>query len=136
MDLNGLYQVIVLALATAAISVTTSKSRLFASAREWSAKKNTWLGELVSCSYCTSHWVAITLVVIYQPVVVSQWVVIDLFVSVFVIVAIAAIVSGVVIKLTPFRSVNDTPHDVHSNGAINNVREESSLSSVSNSSIR
>lgn len=131
MDLNGLYQIIVLALATAAISVTTSKSRLFASAREWSAKKSTWLGELVSCSYCTSHWVAIALVVIYQPVAVSQWIVIDLIVSVFVIVAIAAIVSGVVIKLTPFRAVSDVPHDAHSSSANGSIREESSNMSIS-----
>lgn len=109
MSMIGLYQVAILALATAAVSVTTSKSRVFASAREWIASRNNWLGELVSCSYCTSHWVAIVLVAIYRPVLISQWIVIDLLVSVFGVVAIAAVVSGVIMKLNPFRGADDAP---------------------------
>lgn len=107
MNITGLYQVAVLALATAAISATVSKARVFAFAREWIASRNTWLGELVSCSYCTSHWVAIALVAIYRPVLISQCIAVDLLVSVFGVVAISAIVSGVIIKLNPFPSRND-----------------------------
>lgn len=103
MNLIGLYQVTVLAVAVAAVAVTVSKARVFASTREWIAKRNAWLGELVSCSYCTSHWVALALVAIYRPVLVEQWIVVDLLVSLFAMVAIAAIISGVIIKLTPFR---------------------------------
>lgn len=124
MNIIGLYQVAVLALATAAISVTVSKARVSASAREWIASRSTWLGELVSCSYCTSHWVAIALVAIYRPVLISQWIVVDLLVSVFGMVAIAAIVSGVIIKLNPFGGA-----DGASRIARNDVYEESNASS-------
>lgn len=126
MNMIGLYQVAILALATAAISVTVSKARVLASAREWIASRNNWLGELVSCSYCTSHWVAIALVAIYRPVLVSQWIIVDLLVSVFGVVAIAAIVSGVIIKLNPFRGEGGVSHV-----ADNSVHEENNASSSS-----
>lgn len=108
MNMIELYQVAVLALAVAAISVTTSKSRMFASSRVWIAGRSEFLGELASCHYCTSHWLAIVLVAIYRPVLVPQWFLIDLIVSVFAMVAISALISGVIIKLTPFRG--DVPH--------------------------
>lgn len=117
MNAIGLYQVAVLALATAAISVTISKARIFASAREWIASRNTWLGELVSCSYCTSHWVAIALVAIYRPVLIPQWFIVDLIVSVFGMVAISAVISGVIIKLNPFRDSGYAPRRSAGNSA-------------------
>ncbi|MBI4415235.1 MAG: DUF1360 domain-containing protein [Candidatus Kerfeldbacteria bacterium] len=103
MNWSGFQCVIILALATAAISVTMAKARIFASAREWIAARNGWLGELAACSYCTSHWVAIALVAVYRPVLVRQWIVIDLFVSVFVVVALASLVSGAISRLIPFQ---------------------------------
>ena len=114
MNLTGFYQVAVLALATSAISVTISKARLFASLREWIASRNEWLGDLVSCSYCTSHWVAIALIAIYRPVLVPQWMPLDFLVSVFGVVAIAAVISGLITKLNPFlESVQDKPvHEI------------------------
>ncbi len=103
MNTGGLYQVIVLALATAAISVTIAKARMFASVRKWIAERNEWLGDLASCNYCMSHWVSIAFVVIYRPVLIPQWIFVDLLVSMFVMVTIAAIVGGVIVKLNPFR---------------------------------
>lgn len=97
------YQVVVLALATAAISTTISKGRIFASTREWIIERNEWLGKLVSCSYCISHWVALVFVAIYRPILIQQWFIVDFFVSVFSVVAISAIISGVIIKLTPWQ---------------------------------
>lgn len=104
MDISGLCQIAVLSLATAAISVTISKARVFASARQWVAERNKWLGELLSCSYCTSHWVAIAFVAIYCPVIIAQGNIVDLIVAVFTVVAMAAVVSGVIIKLNPFQN--------------------------------
>jgi hypothetical protein len=100
--MNSLGQVTMIALATAAISLTTARGRIFAPFREWVASKSTWFGELVSCFYCTSHWLAIAFVAVYQPVLVQKWIILDLFVSVFVVVAIAALVSSVVIRLTSY----------------------------------
>lgn len=131
MNFEGLYQVAVLALATAAISVTTSKARVFAFARKWIAGRNQWLGDLASCPYCTSHWVAIAFVAIYHPVLVPQLIVVDFFVSVFVMVAIAAIISGVIIKLTPFHEAIDIPQ-----GVGNNTLEENNTNNTGNASRR
>lgn len=111
MVLDELYHVAVLALATAAISVTVSKARIFAFVRGWIASRSRRLGELVSCSYCTSHWVAIGLVAVYRPVLISQWIILDLIISVFSVVAIAAIVSGVITKLNPFHGTENAARD-------------------------
>lgn len=100
MNILGLYQIIALALATAAISVTISKAVIFASLREWIEEHNSWFGELINCHYCTSHWVAMAFVAMYRPVFIQLWIGIDLIVSLFCVVAISAIVSGVIIKLT------------------------------------
>lgn len=134
MNMIGLYQVAVLALMTAAISVTISKSRVFASAREWITARNTWFGELVSCSYCMSHWVAIVLVAIYRPVMISQWMFVDLIVSVFGVVAIAAIISGVIIKLNPFREA-DRANNVSRLRGVDNRYPRTEDNSASSSNI-
>ena len=107
MNLQELFRVFVLALATSAISVTISKAKVFEALRYWIAKRNKWFGELVSCSYCTSHWVAIAFVAIYRPRPIHQFFLIDIIVSVFVIVIFSAIVSGLVMRLLQFHTEND-----------------------------
>lgn len=109
---TAMYQVVVLALATAAISTTISKGGIFASAREWIFERNEWLGKLVSCSYCTSHWVAMALVAFYRPVLVQQWLIADLVISVFSVVAISAIISGLIIKLIPFQQPQSAEDEI------------------------
>ncbi|MGD0576523.1 MAG: DUF1360 domain-containing protein [Candidatus Staskawiczbacteria bacterium] len=99
----AVYQAVVLALATATISVTVSKAKVFASAREQIAKRNAWLGDLVLCSYCTSHWVAFALVGIYGLRLVSRQPVVDFFVTAFAIVAVSAILCGTITRLIPFQ---------------------------------
>lgn len=117
MDFTSLYQVVVLAMAVAAIAVTTSKSRMFAPMREWLAERNSMLGELASCNYCTSHWLAIVFVAIYRPVLVPELFLVDLVVSVFVMVAIAAVVSGVIIKLNPSQGTSAYAFDREREGS-------------------
>lgn len=114
MDTNEMYQVLVLSLATAAISVTISRAQIFATFRAFVAEKSSWAGKLISCYYCTSHWVAIAFVLIYRPVLISRFFVIDLFVSTFSIVCIAALVGGIIIKLNVFRK----PDESHANVAM------------------
>ena len=41
---------------------TITKERIFLPVRERLGGKETWLGYLVSCPYCTSHWLAFVLV--------------------------------------------------------------------------
>lgn len=47
---------IILALASATVSVTLGASKLFAPWRRWIAGKSTFLGDLFSCPYCLGHW--------------------------------------------------------------------------------
>ncbi|NOG82214.1 MAG: DUF1360 domain-containing protein [Planctomycetes bacterium] len=41
--------------------------------------KNSFLGELFSCSYCFGHWVAFAFVTIYQPKLFEVWWLLDYF---------------------------------------------------------
>lgn len=97
-------EVIILSLVTASISTTTAHSSLFEPLRKWLMAKNKWLGKLAGCSYCTSHWVAFGCVAVFQPTLTDAWLPVDFAVSAFVIIAISAIVGGIIVKLTPFHS--------------------------------
>lgn len=103
MNMVALFQVAILALATAAISVTVSKAKVFSGVRERIARRSHWLGELLTCPYCTSHWVAFALVAIYRPVLVRAWFPVDLLVSAFVVVALAALLMGLILIAMPMR---------------------------------
>jgi len=100
--MNTLVQLATLASATSAISITITKGGVFSKQRQWIKGRNSWLGKLVSCPYCLSHWVAAALVAIYQPTPLSAWLPVDLAISVFITVAIAAVISGVILWLMPF----------------------------------
>ncbi|MBI3956750.1 MAG: DUF1360 domain-containing protein [Candidatus Kerfeldbacteria bacterium] len=103
MNLVEFCRVAVLALATAAIAVTVSKAKIFNGVRERVIRRSHRLGELLTCPYCTSHWVAFTLVAIYRPVLVQAWLPVDLLVSAFVVVALASLVMGLVLFAMPMR---------------------------------
>jgi len=105
--LNTLYMVLVLSLAVSAVSVTISKAGVFSWLRKWIASRNEWLGKLISCSYCMSHWIAIAVVCVYQPVLIKPYYILGLIVSIFVIVAVSAMVSGVIMYLNSFRGDED-----------------------------
>lgn len=99
-----LMEILILALATSAISVTVTKGAIFSGLRSWIINKSEWSGKLLSCPYCFSHWIAFALVMVYRPVLVTVWYPFDLIISVFVVVAVSAIISGVIIWLLPFHS--------------------------------
>lgn len=52
---------LLLAAAGSAITMTLTKGSIFASLRDWLADRP-FLGQLISCPYCTSHWVAAAIV--------------------------------------------------------------------------
>ena len=58
----------ILVLATATTTMTLTKGSLFEQPRAWLAEKNAWLGKVLSCPYCTSHWVAF----LYAPVIATK----------------------------------------------------------------
>jgi hypothetical protein len=100
MNFEGVYQVVVLAFATAIISTTIARAKVFSPFRRMVTSHSTWLGNLVSCFYCTAHWIGIGFVAIYRPVLIEKYPPIDIVVSAFATIAVAIIIAGVIIMLT------------------------------------
>lgn len=55
-------QVLAVSLVVMGLSHTVARERICAPLRAWLGGRDTWLGYLVSCPYCVSHWVAFVLV--------------------------------------------------------------------------
>ena len=97
---------IVMALATSAISLTVTKSKLFKTMRQFikfMAEPNVYghgwfelLSELLSCHYCFSHWVAFLMVWTCrtEDVNITTW-----FITSMAVVGAAAVNSGIVLWL-------------------------------------
>jgi hypothetical protein len=77
--------VIYLSFVTAAISFTVTETKIFKAPREWTKKKSTFLGDLLSCGYCFGHWVAFALVAVYRPKLFESWWLLDYFLTALVI---------------------------------------------------
>lgn len=83
-------QVVLLSMVAASISFTVTETQLFKPVREWVKRKNTFLGELLTCGYCFGHWIAFALVAVYQPRFFESWWLLDYFLTVLVIAWLAA----------------------------------------------
>lgn len=99
MNYDAFAQVLVMSMAVSVMSLTITRSRIFHEFREWVKSKNDYLGDLVSCFYCTSHWLAIGFTTFYKPQILNLWIGADLVLSMFVMVAGATLVSGAIQKL-------------------------------------
>ena len=73
-----------LSVVTASISYAVTESKLFKPVRE-PVRHESLLGRLLRCGYCFGHWVALVLVVIYQPRLFESWWLLDYFLTVLVI---------------------------------------------------
>jgi Protein of unknown function (DUF1360) len=60
--MHGFGQVLIVAALVMGLAHTVAKERLFAPLRERCGGKTTWLGYLLSCPYCASHWIAFVIV--------------------------------------------------------------------------
>ena len=78
-------KVIYLSFVTASISFTVTETKLFLPVREWVKKRNAFSGELISCGYCFSLWVAFGLVAIYRLRLFGGWWLLDYFLASLVI---------------------------------------------------
>ena len=70
------WKVLTVSLVVMGLSHTIARERLFAPLRRVLGGHETWLGYLVSCPYCVSHWVAFVLVPLtgtYAIAVVPHW---------------------------------------------------------------
>jgi hypothetical protein len=74
--LHALGQVLGLAMVVMGLSHSIARERIGAGLRAFLGGQETWLGYLVSCPYCVSHWIALLLVPItgtYPLDVVPRW---------------------------------------------------------------
>ena len=92
-----------LGLATAAISVTISKSNIGAPLRRGAFAIHDSLGAMVSCYYCIAHWIALGFALVYQQPAANLGLhFVNLIVLTFATVAVAAIFAGLIIALKKF----------------------------------
>jgi uncharacterized membrane protein len=74
--MTGVWQLVAVSLVVMGLSHTIARERIFAPLRARLGGRDTWLGYLVSCPYCVSHWIALILVPLtgtYAVNVVPRW---------------------------------------------------------------
>ena len=72
----GLFKLFAVSAVVMGIAQTISRERIFAPIRDRCGGKETWLGYLVSCPYCASHYIAFVVVPLtgaYYVTVQVQW---------------------------------------------------------------
>jgi Protein of unknown function (DUF1360) len=109
--LTTLYHVFLLSTAVAGISLFLTKSHLLNTMHDW--LEGTYVGKLLDCPWCTSHWVAAFFMVIYRPLLISwgnrpaweynswvNWIAtpVDYLVTWLVMVTLATLVASTVYK--------------------------------------
>lgn len=116
---------ITLGVANGFISLTVTKSQFFEFFRDFFFHRSfnpngnkrrfiSWIHDLVSCPYCFSHWVALTMVIIWQPKLtecgwrltwpvfgMNQTPICDYLVSLFALVGVASISVALYLRLQP-----------------------------------
>lgn len=93
-----MFEFIVLAMAVAAMSLTLAKAKVTSRLRGWLLTKVPWLGEMVQCIYCVSHWIAFGVALVVMPLQpYPDW--LNLLITTFSLVGLAAIINGAAIKL-------------------------------------
>jgi hypothetical protein len=85
-----------LGVACGALSLVVAKGKIFAKPHDWLASKFPFLDELLSCTWCVSHWVAMILVLIYRKSLCHS--VADYIVRVFVVVMLSQVVAAIMKK--------------------------------------
>lgn len=59
---HGFWHLLAVSAVVMGLAQTLAKEKIFAPLRDRLGGKETWLGYLVSCPYCASHWIAFVLV--------------------------------------------------------------------------
>ena len=96
--LVALETTVVLGFAIGAVCFTLARTKITQPLREKIKARNTWLGNLVGCPYCLSHWFAFGAAGLYRPRIVHLWLPLDVLVAAMVMVAVAAFVWGLIHK--------------------------------------
>jgi len=97
MILSPVFDLVVLGIATGAISMVVSRSTIFNAFHDWLEKRSVFLEDLLSCPWCLSHWIALVFTIIYHPLIVTSWFVpLDYFVTLMVMTVVAAITARII----------------------------------------
>lgn len=87
-----------LALTNATITLTLNRASIFDRPRDWLSKKSDFLGKLLGCPYCLSHWVAFVLVGIYRPQVLAAHWAVNFLAASFAVVTLTTFCVGLMFK--------------------------------------
>lgn len=90
---------LLLGLCCATVSYTLTKGSIFGPLRVWAIERSLWLGKLMSCPYCMSHWIALGAMVIFQPKMIGGPAWADYITTWFALVGLSALGAGSIFKL-------------------------------------
>lgn len=85
--MSDLLRLLVVGAAVATASFTITKSLVFSPLRVFIMNRSEWLGDLFTCYYCLSHWIAAASVAVVPAMQLSPWWPVDILVSWLFIVA-------------------------------------------------
>jgi hypothetical protein len=106
LNVRNVFHLAYLSVACGAISLVLTKSHVLNPMHDWLEKNAPFLGKMLSCPWCTSHWVALGLVLAYDPLAITEYdhatyqlmswfrfvlVPLDYVVAVFVMVALSTV---------------------------------------------
>lgn len=95
-----LTQVAVFSVAVGVVSLTLTQAAIFEWLRDWVEDRSEFLGELFNCPYCMAHWIALAVMLIYQPMLIGTgpaWA--NWTVSWFTLVGLGSLVSGLIMRV-------------------------------------
>lgn len=105
--MTTLESMLVVPVAIAAASLTLSRGKIFRKQRLWLKKRAPWLGALLSCPYCVSHWIAAAAYIAYPKWLFTGSVLGDFLLGVFYLVGTSALFSGLIMRLIAFAPDDD-----------------------------
>lgn len=114
--LHELDTILLLGAAVGVISTTITKARVFREWRMFLKRHSKWWGDLFSCAYCMSHWVAgaaITAAVLW-PIFPEEWPVYYYVIVAVILVLVATLTSALIQLANPF---NRDPDPADASGA-------------------
>lgn len=90
---------LLLGLAVGTVSYTITKGSIFGPLRVWVIERSYWLGKLMQCPYCMSHWVAIVAMLVFHPQMIGGNIVADYIATAFTLTGLSALTAGSIFKL-------------------------------------
>jgi len=73
LNVRNVFHLIYLSVACGAISLALTKSTVLNGLHDLLEKRTPFLGKMLSCPWCTSHWVALGLVLAYDPLAITEY---------------------------------------------------------------